>query len=72
LITPERTIEGTCFRSDENMNHYTVTNSKGSFVNSDIEGDKNNEPQPASATNDTTTTQPQIRPASQKRKASGK
>ena len=37
-----------------------------------IEGDKNNEPQPASATNDTTTTQPQIRPASQKRKASGK
>lgn len=38
LVTPERTLEGTYFKSDENMNHYTVSNSKGSFVNEDIEG----------------------------------
>lgn len=32
VVTPERTMEGTYFRSDEHMTHYTVTNSKGSFV----------------------------------------
>lgn len=32
LITPEREMEGTYFRSDERMTRYTVTNSKGSFV----------------------------------------
>ena len=31
VITPERTLEGTCFRSDERMTRYTVSNSKGSF-----------------------------------------
>jgi len=39
LVTPERTLEGTYFRSDERMTHYTVTNSKGSFMASDLEGD---------------------------------
>lgn len=37
VITPERTLEGTYFRSDEYMTHYTVSNSKGSFVRSDME-----------------------------------
>ena len=37
LVTPEREMEGTYFRSDENMNHYTVTNSVGSFVRNDGE-----------------------------------
>lgn len=37
LITPERTIEGSYFRSDEQMMHYTVTNSKGSFMANDFE-----------------------------------
>ena len=37
LVTPERTIEGTNFRSDEQMTHYRVTNSVGSFIPSDLE-----------------------------------
>lgn len=67
VVTPERTIEGTCFKSNETMTRYSVTNSKGSFVNSDIEGDKN-EQQPA-ANGDTTVVQSAIRPASQRHKA---
>ncbi len=37
LVTPERTLEGTYFRSDERMTKYYVSNSKGSFERSDIE-----------------------------------
>ena len=37
LVTPERTIEGTYFRSDEQMTHYIVTNSKGSFLPNDLD-----------------------------------
>lgn len=36
VVTPERTIEGTYFESDEQMNHYMVTNSKGSFIADDL------------------------------------
>lgn len=32
LITPEREMQGSYFRSDENMRRYIITNSKGSFV----------------------------------------
>ncbi|WP_199741406.1 LPS export ABC transporter periplasmic protein LptC [Prevotella sp. OH937_COT-195] len=32
LITPTRELEGTHFRSDERLTHYTITNTKGSFV----------------------------------------
>ena len=46
VITPERTLEGTYFRSDENMRHYTVSNSKGSFVKSDMDN-KTKDEQPA-------------------------
>ena len=35
LVTPEREMEGSYFRSDEQMRHYTVTNSKGSFERGD-------------------------------------
>lgn len=38
VVTPERTMAGTRFRSDENMERYTIDNSKGSFIKSDIEG----------------------------------
>lgn len=38
LITPERTLQGSYFRSDERMTHYLVTNSKGSFDSSDFGG----------------------------------
>lgn len=36
LITPERTMQGTYFRSDEQMTRYLVTNSKGSFESADF------------------------------------
>ena len=45
VVTPERTLEGTYFRSDENMAHYEVTNSVGSFQTSDMEPEP--EPQPS-------------------------
>ena len=32
VVTPERTLQGTYFRSDERMSNYTVSNSKGSFI----------------------------------------
>lgn len=39
LVTPERTIEGTYFRSDEQMTHYRISNSVGSFLAEDFEDD---------------------------------
>lgn len=44
VVTPERTMEGTYFRSDEHMTHYEVTNSVGSFQAADME------PEPAQPT----------------------
>lgn len=49
MVTPERTLEGTYFRSDEKMTHYVITNSAGSFVKSDMEPDQG-EPLPADTT----------------------
>ncbi len=46
VVTPERTMEGTYFRSDENMDHYVVSNSVGSFMAADMESD---EPQTTSS-----------------------
>ena len=37
LVTPERTMQGSYFRSDETMTKYMVTNSKGSFESTDFE-----------------------------------
>lgn len=54
LVTPERTLQGTCFRSDERMTHYSVTNSKGSFSQSDMEGGQpGGQTTPPSGTSDT-------------------
>lgn len=39
VITPERTLEGTRFRSDEHMTQYTVSNSKGSFEPETLTGE---------------------------------
>ena len=36
LITPQREMQGSFFRSDENMRRYTISNSKGSFVKNDV------------------------------------
>ena len=41
LITPERQLQGTYFRSDERMTQYYVSNSRGSFEKSDIDGSSN-------------------------------
>lgn len=62
LVTPERTLQGTHFWSDERMTRYYVSNSKGSFEKGDVAGTqgdtlstkpdsvKNNFRQPATAT----------------------
>ena len=41
LVTPERTLEGTHFWSDEKMTRYYVSNSKGSFEKGDVAGTQN-------------------------------
>lgn len=38
LVTLDRTLEGTYFRSDERMTRYFVSNSRGSFEKTDIAG----------------------------------
>lgn len=38
LVTPERTLQGSYFRSDEKMTKYYVFNTKGSFVRGDLDG----------------------------------
>lgn len=61
LVTPERTLQGTHFWSDERMTRYYVSNTKGSFEKGDVAGTqadtlsskpdsvKNNFRQPATA-----------------------
>lgn len=65
VTTPERTLQGTYFRSDEHMRHYTVSNSKGSFTTEDMENDNQ---QQNSAPGDTTQRQsePILRPQTTK------
>jgi len=54
VVTPERTLQGTCFRSDEHMTHYSVSNSKGSFTTESMTGEDHAEQTPR----DTTQQQP--------------
>ncbi len=49
VTTPERTLQGTYFLSDERMSHYTVSNSKGSFTTEDMEK-KDEQQQPVDTT----------------------
>ena len=82
VVTPERTLEGTYFRSDEHMTHYEVTNSVGSFQSEDMEGDtQSDNPQPAangsqpnanSQKPDTTKQQAPVRQAAIRHKATQK
>lgn len=51
VVTPERTLQGTYFRSDEHMSHYTVSNSKGSFTTESMDKDNGND---SNAPKDTT------------------
>lgn len=41
LVTPERTLQGAHFWSDEKMTRYFVSNSKGSFEKGDVAGTQN-------------------------------
>ena len=65
VITPERTLQGTYFRSDERMTKYTVSNSKGSFIHEEETEESNAN---SSAPADTTQQEPLApqRPAAQK------
>ena len=73
VITPERELEGTYFRSDEHMRHYEVTNSTGSFQSEDIESE---EEEPAKDdnknANDTAKQEKPVRPAAVKHKSTTK
>ena len=64
VVTPERTLQGTYFKSNERMTHYTVSNSKGSFIPEEGEDDSSS----GSTPGDTLQQQPQapMRPAAQK------
>ena len=64
VVTPERTLQGTYFRSDERMTHYTVSNSKGSFERSDMTGEETKDGPKAPA--DTAKTEPILRPQTTK------
>lgn len=50
VVTPERTMEGSYFRSDERMTHYMVSNSKGSFRMEDMTGESEQKEEPADTT----------------------
>ena len=67
VVTPERTLQGTYFRSDERMAHYQVTNSVGSFQSEDIENDQNQQ-----AAADSTQPAPPSRQAATRHKATQK
>ena len=74
VVTPERTLEGTYFRSDEHMTHYEVTNSVGSFQSSDMEGDQNQTASNSSSTapGDSAAPAPPVRQAATRHKAAQK
>ena len=74
VVTPERTLEGTYFRSDEHMTHYEVTNSVGSFQSTDMEGDQNQTASSSSsaASGDTAAIAPPVRQAATRHKSAQK
>ena len=53
VITPERTLEGTYYRSDENMRHCTVRTSKRSIATGHRDN-KTKDEKPAASSNDAT------------------
>lgn len=65
VVTPDRQMEGSYFRSDEQMRHYLVSNSKGSFEREDMTGENKTEEQPENPA-DTTVVEEPMRQAAQK------
>lgn len=75
VITPEREMQGTYFRSDERMQRYEVTNSVGSFLESDMSGESENtapDKQKTATLSDTATTQQSQRQPAVRRAATTK
>ena len=74
VVSPERTLQGTYFRSDERMIKYTVSNSKGSFVKPDdnAPGTASQGTAPGTTVPDYTTAVPVLRPAATKHAATQK
>lgn len=66
VVTPERSLEGTYFLSDEQMRHYTVTNSKGSFEREDMTGDHKEEEKSKTPADTIKQEAPILRPQTQK------
>ena len=74
VVSPERTLQGTYFRSDERMIKYTVSNSKGSFVKPDdnAPGTASQGTAPGTTVPADTTAVPVLRPAATKHAATQK
>ena len=72
VVTPERELEGTYFRSDENMTHYEVNNSMGSFQSEDLEPEEDSAKDENKNDNDTIAEEKPIRPAAVKHKSTTK
>ena len=72
VVTPERTLQGTYFRSDEHMAHYEVSNSVGSFLASDMEGDNSSSQNANSQSKDTATVTQPVRQAATRHAATQK
>ena len=70
VITPERSIQGAYFRSDEQMNHYFISNSKGSFVTSDMDDSKDQDASASEQPDTAMMAEPQVRPAAVRHAAS--
>ena len=71
VVTPERSMEGSYFRSDEQMRHYIVSNSKGFFEREDMTGEnKAAEEQSQNPADTATVEEPSVRPAAQKHRRS--
>ncbi len=70
VVTPERTMQGTYFRSDEHMSHYEITNSVGSFMAEDIDGSQSSDT--AQQQKDSTQAAPPVRQAATRHKATQK
>ena len=62
LVTPERTLQGSYFWSDERMTRYFVSNSKGSFEKGDFGGGSS-----SSASSSDSTSAPMRQPATPQR-----
>ncbi len=74
IITPERELEGTDFRSNEQMTDYFVSNSVGKFPMSDTESATPEEPEPEAEGAEADSLQPavEITPAGQRAPAGRK